>query len=155
LSVGPILPTALRKDLFEHVFMSQIEISKIYGRGNVFPIAALMKDGVRHAYFYRKRIRATLPKALQPLRWLSNEILMSPSPIYSDIALSEICRMNLLADNDEINIALLMCLTLPLASQIPGEVLCILEDILSANKSGFINSLVKESKEILIKDFLA
>lgn len=154
LSVVPMLPLKSRIELYEYILNSQIDIASIYGKGGVFPVAILMKDGVRHAYFYTKKERSTLQSALQPLRWLANEMLSSPSAIYSEIAMKGICKLELLKQPSNSKTALLMCLILPLASQIPGEALCTLDDILDIEKEGAFKQMVKESKEILINNYL-
>ena len=51
-------------------------MATIFRNGGVFPLAVLMRDGVRHSYVYYHK-RRTLHVALQPLRRLGNEIFLS------------------------------------------------------------------------------
>lgn len=154
LRSGAALDTEVANKLFEHMVTAQIEMERIYRSGGVFPVAILVKDGVKHAYFYFNK-RPTLSEALQPYRALSNEILLSPLHRYSDVVMSKVdavagMEMQTLAKD-----ALLTCLLMPLASTRGPEVHAKLSAIKARSKEGaFLEKVINDSLEILESDFM-
>lgn len=151
LSVEPYINQELRERCYKHIFRSQLEIAKIYGEGRIFPIAVLMKNGVRHTYYYIDRIRPTLREALQPLRWLSNEILLSPSEYYSQLVWDYIEKH---AFNDkmlgnELLIANLLTLCIPISSSKPKNIKKFLEKIIREKGKDIIARFSKESLDVI------
>lgn len=150
LNSGAELRTDVRQELYTHLVDSQISMSKIYENGGVFPIAALMKDGVRHAHaFFHKR--STLYDALQPFRLLSNEILLSPSEEYANIVLARLEQLPAMTDwKGRVSYpALVLCLVVPLTSSKQKEVLAWLERIIKDHKyPSYLADLARESKSV-------
>ena len=147
IATGPAINPSLRAHLFEHLVDSQIEMSKIYERGGVFPIAVLEKDGLRHTYLYYHK-RSTLYKALQPFRLLANEILLSPLEDYAIVVLD---RLNNLAPQKKSlskisYVSILLSLSIPIAYIRPTEVLQILE-IAKSIGLDYFEKLSNESKQ--------
>ena len=154
LSLGVNIPNPVRKELYHEIVAAHGQMSKIFRNGGVFPMAVLVGDGVRHSYFYYKR-RSTLGVALQPLRRLANEILLSPSDEYADIALSRLreIRFSGTPHAGLEGVAATLCLAIPLASSRPHQVKEILIDLKS--KNDFVTQLVDESLQVMNRDFCA
>ena len=93
LSSGASIPTGHREKLYEHIVSAHGHMATIFRNGGVFPLAVLMRDGVRHSYVYYHK-RRTLHVALQPLRRLGNEIFRSPSDIYADKVLQHLSMIS-------------------------------------------------------------
>lgn len=124
MSTCPAIDPSLRTEIYEHLVDSQIEMSRIYEGGGVFPIAVLGKDGVRHSYLYSHR-RPTLYEALQPLRLLGNEILLSPSEDYANAVLDRLDRLSSQKSSmPEISyLSLVLSLSIPIAPVVPDKIL--------------------------------
>jgi len=124
MSTCPAIDPSLRTEIYEHLVDSQIEMSRIYEGGGVFPIAVLEKDGVRHSYLYSHR-RPTLYEALQPLRLLGNEILLSPSEDYANAVLDRLDRLSSQKSSmPEISyLSLVLSLSIPIAPVVPDKIL--------------------------------
>jgi energy-coupling factor transporter ATP-binding protein EcfA2 len=151
MNTGASLDPPIRKSAFAHIADSQIQMSQIYENGGVFPIAVLLPDGVKHTYVYFRR-RSTLYKALQPLRMLANEILLSPTEDYADIVIDRLRALEHTSNlRGEVSYwALVLSLIIPLASIRPDDVLGWLNkvtDIPEAYK--FFISLAEDSKQVL------
>ena len=122
----------VREELYNGIVTAHSHMSGIFRNGGVFPVAVLEGDGVRHSYFYYNR-RSTLAGALQPLRSLANEILLSPSDIYADIALRWLRDVSFEGSpHAELEgVAATLCLAIPIASSRPHEVQGVLKSLKS------------------------
>ena len=154
LSSGVNIQNRHREALYEHIVLAYGHMSTIFKNGGVFPIAVLERDGVRHTYFYYKK-RRTLSEALQPLRRLGNEILLSPSEVYAERALS---RLKSISYDDSIDerftsVAETLCLAIPIAAIRPREVAEILTTLRDRHVLGAVKSLIDESLEVIKEDF--
>lgn len=143
-----------RQQLLRHLVDSQIEVARIYGDGGVFPMAALLDDGVRHAYYYWRK-RPTLYDALQPLRKLANEILRSPLPEYADLVLARVREMREARGWTPEEAALEMCLLIPLASSRPRQVDVALEGMAPIESYDFLTQLAAESRNVIKRSYSA
>lgn len=118
--------------------------------GGVFPMAVLMPDGVKHTYvFYRKR--QTLHEALQPLRLLANEILLSPLDEYSEYAVKRLNEIEVDGDMRErlSRAATLLCLAIPVAYSRPAQVKAIIESVRTKDVPQYIKTMIDESSQVL------
>jgi len=127
-------------------------MAKIYEDSGVYPIAALMEDGVRHAYYYMERRRPTLYEALQPFRLLSNEILLAPSEYYGRLVIDRLESMGYFEGRktERKDMALALCLAIPISSSFPEKVAELLNIVINATKKdSSVNRIVNESLSIL------
>lgn len=154
MNTGAELGPAVRRETYAHIANSQIQMSKIYEGGGVFPIAVLVEDGVKHSYVWTHK-RPTLYNALQPFRLLANEILLSPSEDYADIVLK---RLEHLESSPEFGTdvisywAIVLSLVIPLASIRPDDVLGWLSKISTVKEAySIFGELAEESKSALSK----
>ena len=154
LSSGVNIPNRTREGLYQGIVAAHGHMSTIFRNGGVFPIAVLVKDGVRHAYLYNKR-RPTLAGALVPLRRLANEILLSPSDVYADLALHRLCEISFKGSGHARfeSVAEALCLAVPIASSRPQQVKDILEDLKNRNVRDFVTQLVDESLQTMEREF--
>ena len=152
LSSGVSIRNRVREELYERIVAAQIHMSTTFRRGGVFPVAALVKDGVRHSYLYYRR-RRTLGAALRPLRRLANEIRLAPSEMYADIVLRRVRDISLEGTpHAELEgVAATLCLVVPIASARPGDVKEILKGL--ETKDGFLSDLVNESLQVMKTEF--
>ena len=152
LSSGVNVANRVREDLYGDVVAAHRHMSAIFRNGGVFPMAALLKDGVRHTYLYVRR-RPTLAEALRPLRRLGNEIVLSPSEIYADIALRRLGEISLKGSRhaELEGVAEALCLAVPLAPLRPREVREVLTGL--KGKHDFVARLVDESLEVMEREF--
>ncbi len=153
LNAGAAIDLEKCKQLHAHISKSQFEMARIYNGGGVFPIAVLEPDGVKHTFYYTNR-RQTLYEALQPFRKLANEFLLFPSQRYADAVLEDANRISLNQENFLKNIALLLCLVIPLATTKPSEVnhyLTKLERKASEFGYGFLKGIIDESSKNLVQ----
>lgn len=151
LRSGPAIKPDLRAQVYKHIVVSQIETSKIYQQGGVFPVAVLEEDGVRHTYLYYHK-RPTLYKALQPLRLLANEILLSPSEEYANVVINQLNNLSLKKTSmpeRTLYLSLLFNLVVPIAYIRPKEVLKWLDAEKYADLDYF-DQLTNESKNSLL-----
>ena len=133
-----------------------MDMSKIYSNGGVFPVAVLMKDGLRHSYVYFRK-RPTLYDALQPLRSLANEILLSPSEEYANVVLDRLNRMSPPDEDSSSRFsypALVLCLAIPITSIRPREVLHLVDKIVSEKSPEYLLRMAEESKQVLERSFI-
>ncbi|HUG80606.1 MAG TPA: hypothetical protein VML01_03010 [Bryobacterales bacterium] len=154
LSLGPAIPAALWSDLMLHIVNSQIEMSRVYREGGVVPLAALVEDGVRHVYYSYGKRRSTLVTALQPFRRLANELLVSPSPRYAQTVQARLDTLDLAGAKREDNVALALCLVIPLATTRPREVDRWLDKLSEVTQYRFMKPIIAESQKILRDRFL-
>ena len=129
-------------------------MAKIFSNGGVFPLAALMRDGVRHSYLsYHKR--RTLHVALQPLHRLGNEIFLAPSDIYAGKVLRHLGKISFEGSKfaEFEGVAATLCLAVPIASSRPVEVKEILTDLKNRVARTYVTELVDESLQVLKRDF--
>ena len=128
-------------------------MATIFRNGGVFPLAVLVRDGVRHSYVYYHK-RQTLHVALQPLRRLGNEIFLSPSDIYADKILQHLSKISFegseLAELE--SIAATLCLAVPIASSRPLQVRKILTDLKNRDVPTYVTRLVDESLQVMESD---
>jgi len=143
-----------RQRVLRHLLDSQIEVARIYRDGGVFPMAALLEDGVRHNYYYTRK-RPTLYEALQPLRKLANEILLSPLSEYADLVIERIEAMRRDAAWTLQEAALELCLLVPLASVRPRQVDSLLEGMRPLKLYEFVTQIAKESREVIKRSYLS
>lgn len=155
LSLGPALPGQLWAELTAHIVNSQIEMARVYREGGVVPLAALVPDGVRHVYYSYGKRRSTLFTALQPFRRLANELLVSPSPRYADTVLARLQTLDLTGSRREDNVALALCLVIPLATTRPKDVDRWLETLSAVTQYRFMKPIIAESQKILRERFLS
>ena len=155
LASGVNIPNHVRKRLYRGIVEAQIHMSETLRGGGVFPIAMLAEDGVRHTYLYYRR-RRTLAEALQPLRRLANEILLSPSDIYSEIALSRLREMRRDAIGKKAtvhteleSVAITLCLAVPIASSRSEEVKWLLTDLKRGNMREYVADMVDYSLQAI------
>jgi predicted NACHT family NTPase len=154
LSLAPSITPQQWRLLNEHLFESQIEIMRVYREGGVVPLAGLMSDGIRHAFYSYGSRRQTLMTALQPFRQLANEILLSPSPKYAEVLLerfAEIAKAGLSADD---TVALGLSLLLPIASVRPREVKVLLQKLHTDSKLPFVKKFIENSQKVLLDRFM-
>ena len=130
-----------KEKICTHIIETQINITNIYSKGGVYPIAVLEPNGVRHTYYYINK-RQTLYDALQPFRRLATEILLSGYINYTSIALKRINTITYRKD-DYIQIGAILCLIIPLSNTNPNEVRKKLEEI-DSNVTSKSNSYLKE-----------
>lgn len=153
LSTGAALEPAIRTQLYEHLVDAQISMAKVYENGGVIPIAQLVKDGVKHSYVYFHK-RDTLYSALQPLRLLANQILVSPSEEYANIVIKKLKVLPVPEKKVQAQYsypALKLCLSIPIASVRPKEVVNVLEKIIEQKEPEFLSQIANESKTVLEK----
>ncbi|MBJ6922938.1 hypothetical protein, partial [Vibrio cholerae] len=112
----------LREKIYTHIAKSQINISRVYGDANTYPIAKLEDDGVSHTYFYRDKTRKTLGDALLSYRKLSNEILLSPNVKYAESAI-KVFDEYAIDSNGVPALSVKTCLLIPLSGSVPEKVL--------------------------------
>ncbi|ELU8126856.1 NACHT domain-containing protein [Vibrio cholerae] len=112
----------LREKIYTHIAKSQINISRVYGDANTYPIAKLEDDGVSHTYFYREKTRKTLGDALLSYRKLSNEILLSPNVKYAESAI-KVFDEYAIDSNGVPALSVKTCLLIPLSGSVPEKVL--------------------------------
>lgn len=152
MNTGAALEPSVRKEAYSHIANSQIQMSKIYENGGVFPMAVLVADGVRHSYMYFHK-RSTLYHALQPFRLLANEILLSPSEDYADIVLKRLENLPPPSKFGTTHLsywALVLSLVIPLASVKPDDVQEWLEKVSTAKAThSFLGQLAEESQRVL------
>ena len=147
---GVNIPNWHRQKLYDHIVLSQSQMSKIFRNGGVFPIAVLLRDGVRHTYLYYMK-RRTLRVALRPLHWLGNEILLSPSDVYAKAVLQHLSKKTFKDYGHDMyeSIAESLCLAIPIASIRPVEVKQLLTDLkndfVAKKENHFAKQLVDES----------
>lgn len=148
LASGAALDAETKKDICRYIVKSQIDMSSIYTGGGVVPIGVLMKDGVRHSYYYWNK-RNSLYEALKPSRKLANEIYLTPISEYAEEVLRKISDIE---DSDDVletmkTISLKLCLLIPIASAEPKKV----EQMLSGLNDkvppayDYLNKLISES----------
>ena len=152
LSSGVNIANRVREELYGEIVAAHRHMSAIFRNGGVFPMAILVKDGVRHSYLYVRR-RPTLAGALRPLRRLGNEILLSPSELYADIALRRLREISLEGSRhaELEGVAEALCLAVPIAPLRPREVRKILTSL--KDKDDFVARLVGESLEVMEREF--
>ena len=153
LASGVNVPNKIRKKLYHKIVVAHGHMSATFKNGGVYPIAVLVADGVRHSYLYYRR-RPTLAGALRPLRRLANEILLSPSDIYADIALRqlrEIAFKGAAPDAELEGVAATLCLAVPIASSRPQQVREILTDLKNRRVRDYVTRLVDESLQAIEK----
>jgi hypothetical protein len=151
LSTGAALDPVVRTQLYEHLVDAQISMAKVYENGGVIPIARLVKDGVKHSYVYFHK-RDTLYLALQPLRLLANQILVSPSEEYANVVLKKLKVLPVPEEKVQSQYskpALELCLSIPIASIRAKEVIKILEKIMVQKEPPYFLEIAKESKKVL------
>lgn len=149
LNAGVTITPAFRDEIHSHIYNSQIEIAKIYVAGGVYPLAVLEPDGIRHCYYYNHK-RQSLYQALQPLRMLANEILLTPSKQYASFCLGLANSIDVKKDT-LITGGQVMCLLIPLTSSFPDEVKNGIRKILphlNKNQSYFADLINKSIKVI-------
>ena len=154
LASGVNIPNQVRKKLYGRIVAAQGHMSATFRNGGVFPIAVLVEDGVRHSYLYYRR-RRTLAGALRPLRRLANEILLSPSDIYADIALGRVREISFEGSTPHAElegIAATLCLAIPIASSRPAEVRDILTELKHRDTRRYVGRLVDESLQAMKED---
>ena len=150
LASGVNIPNWHREKLYEHIVSSQGQMSKIFRNGGVFPIAVLLRDGVRHTYLYYMK-RRTLSAALRPLHRLGNEILLSPSDVYATKVLQHLSKNPFKGYGHDMfeSVANSLCLAIPIASIRPVEVKKTLTDLKTdleeRGSHQFVEELVNES----------
>jgi predicted NACHT family NTPase len=151
LSVGPFIEDKVKNKALEHVLSSQFDMATVFKNGNTYPIASLVADGVRHAYFYVDRPRNTLKDALLPYRQLSNEILVSPSQKYADIVCATLKQMNFFEDKIKtpVEYAFALCLAIPISSVRSEIVLQLLNKIIASEKAKYIGQIADQSRRVL------
>ena len=153
LSSGASIQTGHREKLYEHIVSAHGHMATTFRNGGVFPLAVLMRDGVRHSYVYTHR-RRTLHVALQPLRRLGNEVFLSPSDIYADKVLQHLGRISF--EGSEFaeleSVAATLCLAVPIASSRPLEVKKILTDLKNRDVRTYVTRLVDESLQVMESD---
>lgn len=152
LSSGVNIANRVREELYGEIVAAHRHMSAVFRNGGVFPMAILVKDGVRHSYLYVRR-RPTLAGALRPLRRLGNEILLSPSELYADIALRRLREISLEGSRhaELEGVAEALCLAVPIAPLRPREVRKILTSL--KDKDDFVARLVGESLEVMEREF--
>lgn len=153
MNTGAALDPTIRVGLYKHLVDAQISMARVYENGGVIPIARLVKDGVKHSYVYFRK-RHTLYSALQPLRLLANQILVSPSEEYANIVVEKLKVLPV--PQEEVGRkysypALKLCLSIPIASIRPKEVVNVLEEIIEQREPEFFSEIAKESKAVLEK----
>ena len=145
------IPNSVRKRLYGSIVAAQRHMSATFRNGGVFPIAVLVEDGVRHTYYYYNR-RRTLAAALRPLRRLANEILLSPSDLYADIALRQLDEVAFEESTPHAElegVAATLCLAVPLASSRPENVRTILTELKDREIREDLAGLVDESLQAI------
>lgn len=154
MNSGVCISYELRESIYKHIAESQIEMSKIYHESSTFPIAKLEKDGVRHMFFYIGKPRKTLEAALLAYRKLSNEILLSPNRIYSDIAVTVIDTHYFGDGRDSkiIETSIRSCLLVPLVGSIPKKVLKRLDSINDLNKQDSLLAKIGKENTDMVKN---
>jgi len=155
LSLGPAIPATLWAQLTAHLVESQIEMSRVYREGGVVPLASLVHDGVQHVYYSYGKRRPTLFTALQPFRRLANELLVSPSPRYADAVLDMLKKLDLSGRAREDNVAVALCLIIPLATTRPHEVDQWLDKLTAITQFGFMKPIIAQSQKILKERFFS
>jgi hypothetical protein len=151
LCAGAAVPREFRRSLYRHIAESHLHMSKAFINGGVFPAAVLMGDGVRHVYVYFNR-RDTLHEALQPLRLLANEILLSPSEDYSDLAIALTNDLVLEGGFRDVlaNATTALCLAVPVAQARPAEVAKLLRQVRESGPApGYLKRIAEESLQVL------
>ena len=155
ISLAPDLEKAIWGQLTNHLVEVQIDIAKIFREGGVIPLAILEADGIRHAYYYRNK-RPTLNDALLQYRKLSNEILLSPSSHYAEAVLNRLATMDPLAPNGEnesnnirSNVALMLCLVIPLSTARPADVLTWLNKLEEVSNDRVLKTWINTTKSTL------
>ena len=154
LAAGVNIEKRVREELYRGIVEAHGHMAETFRNGGVFPVAVLVKDGVRHSYLYYNR-RPTLASALQPLRRLANEILLAPSDVYADIALRwlhEVALHDGPSHEEFERVAATLCLAVPITSSRPREVKRILANLKTGDD--FLTRLVDESLEVLERDWL-
>lgn len=157
MNSGVCIDPSLRKDVYRHIALSQIEISKIYSKATTYPIAKLEGDGVRHMFFYTGKTRKTLSAALLSYRKLSNEILLSPNVNYSETAIDIIdeYRVEMQKNSKIVETSVKSCLLVPLVGAIPEKAL---EKLLALNELNKRDSLLakigKENTDMVVNSYL-
>ncbi|MGD6738135.1 NACHT domain-containing protein, partial [Photobacterium leiognathi subsp. mandapamensis] len=157
MNSGVCISPQLREDIYKHLANSQIEISKIYSKATTYPIAKLEGDGVRHMFFYMGKTRKTLSAALLSYRKLSNEILLSPNSIYSEIALKIIDDYKVKDDPNSkiIEMSVKSCLLVPLVGAIPSKVLEKLQALNELNKEdSLLAKIGKDNTDTVTNSYL-
>lgn len=150
LSSGVSIENRRREALYDHIVLAHRHMSTIFRSGGVFPIAVLERDGVRHTYFYYRR-RRTLHAALQLLRRLGNEILLSPSEVYAERALARLAQIQYGGTTERRfeNMAEALCLAVPIAGIRPVEVKEILTNLKTRDLARPMRTLIDESLEVI------
>ena len=143
---GAAVSGQLRERLYQHIVDSHFHMAKAFSNGGVFPVAILMPDGVRHSYVYYKK-RPTLHEALQPLRLLANEILLSPTEEYANCVVKRLDEMGQGTPSIS-NTATALCLAVPIAKLRPKEVRAILEPAKEISNGLFIN-MAEETLQVM------
>ncbi len=154
LALGPAIAPAVWHELNDHLFDSQIEIMKVYREGSVVPLAGLLPDGIRHAFYSYGNRRETLMTALQPFRQLANEILLSPSPKYAQVVLDRFQRVFECGLKGDDAIAVGLAIILPIAAVRPFEVHARLKELQAAAQMSFVKSFIEESRKVLVQRFM-
>lgn len=150
MNTGAALDPTVRTEMFSHLVDSQIQMSEIYVNGGVFPVAVLVPDGVRHSYVYFHK-RPTLYKALQPLRLLANEILLSPSEDYANNVVRSLEGLKTPQTSSE-SISywgLILCLVVPISSVNPVAVDTWLLKASQDKEHRFFGQFANESRKVL------
>jgi predicted NACHT family NTPase len=157
MNSGVCIPPELRKEIYEHIANSQIDISKIYSKATTYPIAKLEGDGVRHMFFHVGKPRNTLSAALLSYRKLSNEILLSPNITYSNIAIGIIDEYKIEDgfNSKIIETSIKSCLLVPLVGAIPNKVLEKLEVLNELNNNDSLLSRIgKDNTTTLVSSYI-
>ncbi len=153
LAVGANIEPEFRKGLNDHLVMSQVQMADVYQDGGAYPIAVLMEDGVRHAFYYVKQ-RPTLRDALQPFRKLSNEILLSPSHDYGAAIVRYMEKLEYDWPKEMTDAAALCSLVVPAAGAMPHECRKYLRRLGKLKGYDFFSDMVVESLEVLERVFV-
>lgn len=151
-----VLPT-LRVRIYEHIANSQIKISSIFRAAETFPIAKLEDDGLSYTYYYQGKTRKTLNNTLVSFRKLSNEILLSPNDIYSDISL-DLFNKACANKSGLVSLCMKSCMFLPLCGSAPHEVLQKFQELNEDIKedsllSRLVKGSIKKIESNYIKNF--